>query len=75
MPNLLYEMTTDPVTVDAETGTDDALRTAEAADVGRLPVDDDELYGVVTLEEFVVLLSGEFDSVAGVIQAESPRYR
>jgi len=68
-------MTTDLVTVDAETGIYDALQTAEAANVRRLPVvDGDELYGIVTLDDFVVLLSGEFDSVADVIQSESPPY-
>jgi len=68
-------MTADLVTVDVETGIYDALRTAEGANVRRLPVvDGDELYGIVTLDDFVVLLSGEFDSVADIIQAESPPY-
>jgi CBS domain-containing protein len=68
-------MTADLVTVDVETGIYDALRTAEEANVRRLPVvDGDELYGIVTLDDFVVLLSGEFESVADVIQAESPPY-
>ena len=68
-------MTGDLVTVDAETGIYDALQTAAEANVRRLPVvDDEELYGIVTLDDFVVLLSGEFDSVADVIQAESPPY-
>ena len=68
-------MTSDLVTVDVETGIYDALRTAEEANVRRLPVvDGDELYGIVTLDDFVVLLSGEFESVADVIQAESPPY-
>jgi len=68
-------MTSDLVTVDVETGIYDALRTAEEANVRRLPVvDGDELYGIVTLDDFVVLLSGEFESVADLIQAESPPY-
>ncbi|MEF8850993.1 MAG: CBS domain-containing protein [Haloarculaceae archaeon] len=68
-------MTGDLVTVDVETGIYDALRVAEEANVRRLPVvDGDDLYGIVTLDDFVVLLSGEFDSVADVIQSESPPY-
>jgi CBS domain-containing protein len=68
-------MTEDLVTVDVETGIYDALRAAEEANVRRLPVvDGDDLYGIVTLDDFVVLLSGEFESVADVIQAESPPY-
>jgi len=68
-------MSGDLVTVDVETGIYDALQTAEEANVRRLPVvDGDDLYGIVTLDDFLVLLSGEFDSVSGIIQAESPPY-
>ncbi|MFB6073658.1 MAG: CBS domain-containing protein [Haloarculaceae archaeon] len=68
-------VTGDLVTVEVETGIYDALQAAEEANVRRLPVvDDGDLYGIVTLDDFVVLLSGEFDSVADIIQSESPPY-
>jgi CBS domain-containing protein len=55
----------------------DLLRVVTRPDLHRgleAVVDGDEPYGIVTLDDFVVLLSGEFDSVADIIQAESPPY-
>lgn len=48
---------------------------AEAA-VGRIPVVDDrgELSGIVTMDDLVVLLTGELENLADVVRAESPSY-
>jgi CBS domain-containing protein len=68
-------MASDPVTVDVDTGVYDALTVAKGASVRRLPVvDGDELYGIVTLDDMIVLLADEFGEVSDVIQAESPPY-
>jgi signal-transduction protein with cAMP-binding, CBS, and nucleotidyltransferase domain len=68
-------MTADPVTVDIDEGIYDALQVAREADVRRLPVvEDGRLAGIVTLDDFVVLLSGELEVVSDVVQAESPSY-
>lgn len=41
--------------------------------VRRMPVmADGELYGIVTLDDFIVLLAGELESLAKVVEAESP---
>ena len=68
-------MSRDPVTVEADAGVYEALRRADEAKVRRLPVvEDGALAGIVTLDDFVVLLAGELDGVADVIQSESPPY-
>lgn len=68
-------MTPDPVTVDIDAGIYDALETVRETNVRRLPVvDDGDLAGIVTLDDFVVLLTGELEAVSDVIQAESPPY-
>lgn len=68
-------MTPDPVTVEAGIGIYDALTELREANVRRLPVvDGGELVGIVTLDDFVVLLAGELEDVSDVIQAESPPY-
>ncbi|MFB6281260.1 MAG: CBS domain-containing protein [Haloferacaceae archaeon] len=68
-------MTPDPVTVELDEGIYDALQVASEANVRRLPVvDDGRLAGIVTLDDFVVLLAGELEAVSDVIQAESPAY-
>ncbi|MFB6303509.1 MAG: CBS domain-containing protein [Haloferacaceae archaeon] len=68
-------MTADPVTVELDEGIYDALELASEANVRRLPVvEDGRLVGIVTLDDFVVLLSGEFEEVSDVVQAESPSY-
>lgn len=48
---------------------------AEAA-VRRMPVVDGqgELSGIVTMDDHVVLLSGELENLADVVRAESPPY-
>jgi len=68
-------MTADPVTVEADTGVYESFRIVSDTEVRRLPiVDDDRLVGIVTLDDFIVLLAGELDGLATVIQAESPPY-
>jgi CBS domain-containing protein len=69
-------MTETPVTVDAEAGVFDAIRTLHENAVRRLPVvdGDGEVAGIVTLDDLVVMLSDELDSLGDVIEAESPPY-
>ena len=68
-------MTTDPVTVEIDEGIYDALQVARGANVRRLPVvEDGRLVGIVTLDDFLVLLAGELDVVSDVIQSKSPAY-
>lgn len=59
--------------VDATTGVLDAIRQMAEEGVRRVPVTaDGELYGIVTLDDFLVLLAGELSNLASVIEAESP---
>lgn len=45
------------------------------AGVRRIPVvEDDSLVGIVTLDDFLVLLATEISNLAGVVEAESPPY-
>ena len=73
--SLVVTDTDDPVTVDVDAGVYEALNTAREANVRRLPVlDGDELYGIVTLDDMIVLLAAEFREVSEIIQSESPPY-
>jgi CBS domain-containing protein len=69
-------MTPDPITANVDEGVYDVLSRAGEESVRRIPlVDDaDELAGIVTLDDFVVLLTSELENVSEVIQAESPPY-
>jgi CBS domain-containing protein len=68
-------MTEDLFTVDADDGIYDAIQQINEANVRRMPVvDGDELVGIVTLDDFIVLLAGELDELSMVIQSESPPY-
>ena len=69
-------MTETPVTVGGDAGVFDAIRTLHEHSVRRLPVVDDAgtIAGIVTLDDLVVMLSDELDSLGGVIEAESPPY-
>lgn len=69
-------MTADPVTVDASDGIYQALGRASEAGVRRIPVveHDGELAGIVTLDDFAVLLASELGTLSDIIQAESPPY-
>lgn len=67
-------MSEDLVVADAGDDVLDVLRRMHKAGVRRIPVMDGErLSGIVTLDDFVALLAEELGSLAGVIEAESPR--
>ena len=69
-------MSEDLVTVDADSGIFDVLRTMDEAGVRRIPaVDEDgELAGIVTFDDFVVLLGRELELLGDVVEAEIPPY-
>jgi CBS domain-containing protein len=69
-------MTGDVSTVHEDESIYDALATMHEVGVRRLPLVDDEgaLTGIVTLDDFVVLLGSELENVSGVVQSESPPY-
>jgi CBS domain-containing protein len=68
-------MTEDLFTVEADAGIYEAIRQTGEANVRRVPVvDDGELWGIVTLDDFVVLLTGELGELSSVVQSESPPY-
>jgi CBS domain-containing protein len=68
-------MTEDPVTVEVDTGILELCNAMHDEGVRRMPVvDGDDLAGIVTLDDLTVLLSGELEELAGVIQSESPPY-
>jgi CBS domain-containing protein len=68
-------MTEDPETVDVDTGVLELCNAMHDAGVRRMPVvDGGDLAGIVTLDDLTVLLSGELEQLAGVIQSESPPY-
>ncbi|MGM0606558.1 MAG: CBS domain-containing protein [Halobacteriota archaeon] len=68
-------MSSDPVTVDVGTEIYEALRTARSAGVRRLPLTEEgTLVGIVTLDDIIVLLAGEFEEVSNVVQSHSPPY-
>lgn len=53
----------------------DVLAAMDEAGVRRVPVlDGDELVGIVTLDDFLVLLTSELDHVSGVVQSGVPEY-
>ena len=68
-------MTPDPLTVEAGDGVMDTVRAMCDAGVRRVPVvEDGRLAGIITLDDFLVLLAGELSNLAGVVEAESPPY-
>lgn len=69
-------MSEDLVTVDADTGIFDVLRTMEAENVRRIPATDGDgnLAGIVTFDDFVVLLGREMKLLSDVVEAEIPPY-
>ncbi len=59
--------------VDATTGVFDAIGRMADEGVRRVPVTaNGELFGILTLDDFLVLLSGELANLASVIEGESP---
>jgi CBS domain-containing protein len=68
-------MTTDLFTVGTDDIIYDVLERMDEAGVRRVPVlEDGELAGIVTLDDFLVLLASEFDHVSGVVQSGVPEY-
>lgn len=69
-------MTPDPFTIEADAGVYDALSEMAEANVRRVPViaSDGTLTGIVTMDDFVVLLVGELERVSDIVQSESPPY-
>jgi len=69
-------MTETPVTLSVEEGIYDATETMYEHAVRRFPVVDADgtVAGIVTLDDFLVLLTDEMDHLSGVIEAESPPY-
>lgn len=68
-------MTEDLFTVDVDDGLFDVITWMREQNVRRVPVmDGDTLAGIVTLDDFIVLLANELGGLADVIQAESPPY-
>lgn len=68
-------MAGDLFTVPAEAGIFEVLEEMREAGVRRVPVvDGGEIAGIVTLDDFVVLIASELDDVSGVVQSEAPPY-
>ena len=66
-------MSEDLLTVEPGTGVLDLMREMSSEGVRRVPVvEDGELLGIVTLDDLIVLLSMELQSMANLIRAESP---
>jgi len=69
-------MTETPATVRTTDGIFELTGRMQEHAVRRMPVVDDAgtLAGIVTLDDLMVLLAGELDNLAGVVEAESPPY-
>lgn len=69
-------MTEDLVTVDADSGIFDVIRTMEESNVRRIPaVDaDGDLAGIVAYDDLVILLGRELKLLGDVVEAELPPY-
>lgn len=70
-------MTEDPVTLHEGEEAMEISRTIDEHNVRRIPaVDDDEnLTGIVTLDDLVATVGEQLDNVADTIEAQSPDYR
>ncbi|MFC4438597.1 MULTISPECIES: CBS domain-containing protein [Natrialbaceae] len=69
-------MSEDLVTVETDSGIFDVLRTMEESNVRRIPATDADgnLAGIVTFDDFVILLGRELKLLGDVIEAEIPPY-
>lgn len=68
-------MSRELVSVDADVGLLDLLSLMGEEGIRRVPVvEDDALVGIVTLDDILVLLSMELQSIANIIRATSPPY-
>ena len=68
-------MSTDLVTVDVTDGVAEVCATMREHGVRRMPVmDGDEVTGILTLDDLIVLLEDELADISSVIESESPPY-
>jgi CBS domain-containing protein len=68
-------MSGDLVTVDVDEGVSDVCQKMSEHGIRRIPVmDGDELVGILTLDDLVVLLEDEMGDISSVIKSESPAY-
>lgn len=69
-------MSEDLVTVDVESGIFDVIQAMKESSVRRIPAVDDDgrLAGVVTFDDFVVLLGRELKNLGEIVEAEAPPY-
>ncbi len=69
-------MTTDLCTVAPETGFYEAATTMSEHGVRRLPVcdDQDDLVGIISIDDMTELLAEESQRLASVVQAQRPSY-
>jgi CBS domain-containing protein len=69
-------MSEDVVTVGVDTGIFDVIRTMGESGVRRIPATDAEgdLAGIVTFDDFVILLGRELQQLGEVVEAEIPPY-
>ena len=68
-------MTPHPETIGEDASVEDALAVMRSRGVRRLPVvgAGDDLVGVVSLDDVLVLLAHEFGSLSGLVEHSSPR--
>lgn len=69
-------MTTGLVTVNHEAGIKEVLDTLSEAGIRRVPVvdDDDELTGIVSIDDLAVLLAREMEDLEAVVETQAPRF-
>jgi CBS domain-containing protein len=69
-------MTTGLVTVHEGQGIAEVIDTLSDVGIRRVPVvdDDDNLVGIVSIDDLAVLLAGEIDDLADVVAKQSPRF-
>lgn len=79
-PDLSDQTAEDLMSGEIVTGTDEmtvleALEQLNENGIRRLPVvdEDEELIGIVTLDDIIVLLGSELEDTAGIIQSQSSR--
>ena len=65
----------DPVTGTADMNVYDVVQLLNDHSIRRLPIVDEtgELEGIITLDDIIVLLATEFNAMAEIIKAQSPR--
>lgn len=68
-------MTRDVMTIDADAGVYQAAEALADEGVRRAPLvdDDEELVGLVSLDDILYTLEEEFDAIGDVLEAQSPR--